>query len=440
MNYKEAVDYMKSIEHLGSVLGLDNIRELLKRTGSPQDKPAYVHVAGTNGKGSVCTYISSILMEAGARVGRYVSPWVFHYREQIQVDGRWILEDDFAKHVEKLKRAAVSMVLDGLSHPTPFEIETGAAFLEFVDKKCDIVVLETGLGGRLDSTNIIKTPLCGIFTSISMDHMGILGDTIEKIAFEKAGIIKENMDVISYPQMPAVEEILKNTCEKKGGRFYRVNVPGIKNPVYSLEKTVFDYLPSYSPAGRTAANELLHLEGYILGENQVKNIAAAVEGALCLGSKGFAITKEHIQNGIKKAEWPGRFSVVWEKPLVIADGAHNEEAAIALKRSECLYFKGRRIIRVIGVFKDKEYEKILKNTVEPRDLVIAAAPGHERGLPSKELARCAAKYSTEVIDGRTVQNGLSIALKEAAAEDVILVYGSLSFLHEVYQFFHEERR
>lgn len=440
MNYKEAMDYMKSIENLGMVLGLDTIRELLERLGSPQDKLSFVHVAGTNGKGSVCTYMSSILMEAGAKVGRYISPAVFHYRERIQVDGRWILEDDFAKHVEKLKEAAASMVLDGLAHPTPFEIETGAAFLEFVDKKCDIVVLETGLGGRLDSTNVIKTPLCGVFTSISMDHMGMLGDTIEKIALEKSGIIKENMDAISYPQTSEVEEILRSACVERGGRFYQVNLAGIKNPVYTLEKTEFDYTPSYSLAGCTAENGPLHLEGTILGENQVKNMAAAVEGILCLGNKGFTITKEHIQRGMKKAVWPGRFSVVWKKPLVIADGAHNEEAAIALKRSENLYFKGRRIIRIIGVFKDKEYEKILKNTVEPKDLIIAAAPQCERGLPSKELARCAGKYCNNVIDGRTVENGLSIALSEAKEQDVILVYGSLSFLHEVYQFFQKEMR
>lgn len=438
MNYKEAMDYIESIQRFGSVLGLENIRELMRRLLNPQDGLEFVHVAGTNGKGSVCTFVSAILREAGYRVGRYISPTIFHYRERIQVDGQWILEDAFAGHIEKIKRVADLMVLEGKPHPTPFEVETAAAFLEFAQKKCDIVVLETGLGGRLDSTNIIKTPKCGIFTSISMDHMGILGDSIEKIAMEKAGIIKENMDVISYPQQEAAEAVIRKACDKMGGSFYPVDLKNIKNPVYSLEKTVFEYLPSNAFQGGLSLTEPIPLESRMLGENQVNNIATAIEGVLCLSGKGYAITREHIQKGIKKAKWPGRFSAVSAHPLVIADGAHNEEAALSLKRSEELYFSGRSIIRVIGIFKDKEYEKIIKDTVNPQDWVITVTPPHERGLKSSKLAQCAAKYCHKVTDGKTPKNGLSLALLKAAPQDVVLVYGSLSFLHEIYEYFQED--
>ena len=221
VTYKEARVYLDEMSKYGSVLGLDTIRGLLRELGNPQDDLKFIHIAGTNGKGSVLAYTSTILSEAGYRIGRYVSPTVVSYLERIQVDGRWIPEEKFADLTEKVRDAIARMEAAGEHSPTVFEAETAIAFLYFKEMHCDLVVLEAGLGGELDATNIVKNTVCAVFTSISMDHIGVLGDTLEEIAENKAGIIKPGCAVISAVQKPEVTEILKRRAEKLGLEFAR---------------------------------------------------------------------------------------------------------------------------------------------------------------------------------------------------------------------------
>ncbi len=426
--YTEALEYMQEASRYGMILGLDNTKELLKRLGNPQEKLRFVHVAGTNGKGSICTYIASVLKEAGYKVGRYISPTIFHYRERIQTDGNWITEEAFGVNMERIKKAIEQMTGEGHPHPTPFEIETAAAFLEFLEKKCDIVVLEVGLGGRLDATNVIETAECGVITSISMDHMGLLGDTIEKIAEEKAGIIKPGMDVVSYNQVEAAQQVLEKHCHEKNASLTYGKPESLENIEYSLEGTRFSY--KSETLGKT-----LSLETALLGENQVRNAIVAIEACGVLQRKGYKLEEKHVIEGVQKAVWPGRFSLLQKTPYVIVDGAHNEDAAISLQKSMQFYFGDKPVTRIIGVFGDKEYEKIISNTVKKKDHVYTICPNHERGLASQRLAEVARKYSDTVEDGKNLQWALNKALNEATKDDIILIYGSLSYLHEVYEAF-----
>ncbi len=443
MNYIEAMEYMNSVNQYGSVLGLENTKELLKRLGNPQDNLRFVHVAGTNGKGSVCTYITGILADAGYLVGRYISPTIFEYRERIQVidktalsndavhpktNGTYISEEQVAKHLTRLKATIEEMTKEGLPHPTPFEIETAMAFLEFVDAGCDIVVLEVGMGGRLDSTNVITTVDCAVLTSISMDHMGFLGNTLEEIAAEKAGIIKKNFQVVSYDQDESARNVIKEKCALENATITFADFSKITDVRYDLTGTSFCYKSQRS-------NERLKLKTPLLGENQPKNAAVAVEAALSLKKAGYNISMENIINGIGSAKWKGRLDIISQNPLVFVDGAHNYDAALSLQKSMDIYFKDKKVIAVIGMFTDKEYDKVLSVTLDKAEKVFTLKPDNPRGLASDVMAKYASKYCTNVTDAKTATNALELALKEADKDTIILCFGSLSFLHEIYNYF-----
>ena len=232
MNYEEAREYLDQVSKGGSVLGLDNMRELLKRLGNPQDSLKFVHISGTNGKGSVLAYLSTVFKEAGYRTGRYISPTLFSYREKIQVNEKFIGREDLSRLTEKVKAAAEEMQNCAAGDPTIFEIETALAFLYFVEQKCDIVILETGLGGALDATNVITTPVMEIIASISMDHMEFLGDTLGKIAYQKAGIIKPDTSVVSAMQQPEAMDVICNVCRERDCTFQMLDPEQIKDISY----------------------------------------------------------------------------------------------------------------------------------------------------------------------------------------------------------------
>lgn len=432
MDYKEALEFINKINTYGMVLGLETINELLKRIGNPQEKLSFVHIAGTNGKGSTAAFISFILAEAGYQVGRYISPTLFCYRERIQTLKKesdhkrakeyFISELSVASHLTRIKKAVEAMVLDGFVHPTAFEIETAMAFLEFAERRCDIVVLEVGLGGRLDATNIISSPKCVVLTSISMDHMQVLGDTLKKIAEEKAGIIKENSDVVCYPQKKEARQVIERRCKEKKASLKIVDFNQINSEQHSLDKIQFSYTC------------FTNLELSLLGENQVKNAVIAIETMKILQKKGFYITNNHIQEGLKKTVWRGRFDVLLKSPFLIVDGAHNQAAAISLRRSIGLYLKGKRLIFIIGVFKDKDYLSIIKNTADLADMIFTITPNHPRALSSTVLKKEVKSYNHQVIDLNTIEEALQEAFKIAQKEDVILAFGSLSFLGDIFRF------
>lgn len=422
MNYREATEYIEELQQYGSVLGLDSMRELCGRLGNPQDELRFVHIAGTNGKGSVLAYVSTILKEAGYRVGRYLSPTITDYRERFQIDGRFITQSGLCKYLEQVKEAAEAMAAEGKPHPTPFEVETAVAFLYFLDKECDIVVLETGLGGALDATNVVKTTVAAVFASISMDHMAILGDTLEKIALVKAGIMKDRCYVVTARQDPAVAKILKQAALLRKCKLYTADAERAKQVFYGVTKQRFTY------AGYK------NLEISMLGKFQIENAVVAVETIQVLAKAGFPVKEEALRRGLLLTSWPGRFSVIGKKPLFIADGAHNEDASRRLAESLQFYFAEKKMIFILGMLKDKEYEKVINNTCNMAEHIITVTPPiRERAMPAYELAQAVRECNGNVTVADSVPEAVEIAYLLAGREKdaVIVAFGSLSYLGEL---------
>lgn len=422
MNYREAMQYIDELRPLGVVMGLETTRELCLRLGNPQEQLKFVHIAGTNGKGSTLAYISTILTAAGYRTGRYISPAVKEYRERFQIDGRTITQSSFCTYLEQVKEAAEAMAAEGLPHPTLFEVETAVAFLYFLDKQCDIVVLETGLGGALDTTNVVENTLAAVFTSISMDHMAILGDSLSEIAMAKAGIIKNKCYAISAKQEPEVMKILRQSALLKKGKFLTADVSRAKHVKYGATKQSFDY------------DRYKNLEISMLGQFQIENAVLAVETVMALTRCGFKVPEDKLRKGLVEAEWPGRFDVIARRPLFIADGAHNEDAARRLAESIRFYFTNRKIIYIMGMLRDKEYDKVIRNTFELASHIITVTPPiGERALSALDLAQAAREYHGAVTAADSVQEAVEIAylLTGKDKDAVIVAFGSLSYLGEL---------
>ena len=418
MTYKEARVYLDEMSKYGSVLGLDTIRGLLRELGNPQDDLKFIHIAGTNGKGSVLAYTSTVLSEAGYRIGRYVSPTVVSYLERIQVDGEWIPEERFASLTECVRDAIARMEAAGEHSPTVFEAETAIAFLYFREMKCDLVVLEAGLGGELDATNIVKNTVCAVFTSISRDHLGVIGSTLEEIAENKAGIIKPGCAVVSARQTECVRAVLQARADSLGTEFTEAGSAEIISEDYrGIRFSYKEFQDLYSP---------------LAGKSQLLNAAAALEVIRTLRRIGYRISGEDIRQGIGKTAWPGRFTCVMENPVFLLDGAHNEEAALRLRESVESYFPGRRLVFIMGVFRDKEYEKIAEIMCPLASSVYTVSlPDRKRTLPAEKLARTVGRHCSRVSAEESVGQAVKKALTEAESEDVILAFGSLSYLGQV---------
>ncbi len=429
MTYKEARVYLDKVSKYGSVLGLDTIRELLRELGNPQDSLKFIHIAGTNGKGSVLAYISSILTEAGYRTGRYVSPTVVSYLERISVDQQWIKEDEFACLVEKVQKATARMKERGESSPTIFEVETAVAFLYFKEKNCDIVVLETGLGGIQDATNIVENTVAAVFTTISRDHMGILGTTLKEIAQNKAGIIKEGCHVITAGQTKEVLDVLEETAALRRCRLYEEDE---KKAV--LHKESFDGLIiSYE----TYKELLIPLAG----KCQIKNVVTVLGLIKALEDKGYTITEKAVYEGFRKTKWPGRFTCIDRTPLFIVDGAHNEDAALKLRESVQQYFKGKHLIFIMGVFKDKEYNKIAQIMGPLAEKIYTVElPDKNRTLDAGSLQQVLVEYCSCVQAVKEIEKAVEMAYLDAAEEDVILAFGSLSYLGQVMEIVEKRKK
>lgn len=445
MNYKETLEYIEEISSYGSVLGLDNIIELCKRMGNPQDSLRFVHIAGTNGKGSTLAYISTILKCAGMKVGRYISPTIFEYRECIQVNGRPITKDALCEGMTYIKELCQQMVADGGVHPTKFEIETALAFWYFVKKDCDIVVLETGMGGETDATNLITTTEVAVLTSIAMDHMQFLGDTLAQITRQKAGIIKKGCDVVALQQVEEATKVIQEVVVEKDCRLIISKDEDIKNVRYGIEKQRFDLNVMLETIGmgtlkntdKQAAkkNEIWkNLEIPLAGKHQIQNAAVAIKAVLALRQRGFVIDEQAIRKGLAETQWEGRFSVIAQRPLFVVDGAHNEDAAQKLAQSIEFYFKDKRIIYILGILKDKEYEKIIDLTHQYADQIITITPpNNPRAMHAYELAQEVAKVHSNVTAVDSLEEAVEMSRLLARKEDVILAFGSLSYLGQLIQ-------
>ena len=420
MNYKQAMEYMEEIAKYGSVPGLNNIINLCEKLGNPQNDLKFVHIAGTNGKGSTLAYISTVLKEAGYRVGRYVSPTIFEYRERIQVNERMISKDALCRHLERIKEAIEELQVEGKSHPTPFEIETALGFLYFKEKKCDVVVLETGLGGTLDATNLITTTIISVIASVSMDHMAFLGDTLTEIAENKAGILKPGIPVVTMEQKDEVMQVIERKAKELHCELTVALETHASKIRYGVEKQKFDY------------REYKGLEIGLAGKCQIANAILAIEVLRVLSKKGFCIKEQALRDGLKKTVWRGRFTVVAKKPLFIVDGAHNEDAAIKLADSIRFYFTNKKIIYIMGILKDKEYEKIIANTAPYAEQIITVTtPGNPRALPAYDLAKAVKDYHPNVTAVDSLQEAVEMSYLLAGKDSVIIAFGSLSYLGEL---------
>lgn len=424
MTYKEARVYLDTMSKYGSVLGLDTIRELLFELGNPQEDLKFIHIAGTNGKGSVLAYTSTILSEAGYKTGRYVSPTVVSYLERIQIDGNYISKDAFARLTKMVQQAIARMQAAGHTCPTVFEIETAIAFLYFEEQNCDFVVLECGLGGALDATNIIPSPVCAAFASISIDHLGVLGNTLKEIAQTKAGIIKPGCHVVTGPQKQEVLDILTKQAKLHDC------------PLHTADKLKSKLIKESHLGQILSYKDFKKLDCPLAGKHQIDNVITSLEIIILLNNLGYSISEDSIRNGLQKTRWPGRFTILGNQPLFIIDGAHNQEAALRLRESLDTYFPDQKWIYIMGVFKDKEYEQIAHiMTSSAASIHTVSLPNAERTLSAKELANVVTEHcdeDTNIYMEDSIANAVAHALEESKQNALpILTFGSLSYLGEI---------
>lgn len=416
MSYQETMDYIDSLQVYGSVPGLTNICNLCEKLGNPQENLKFVHIAGTNGKGSVLCLTSAVLRKAGYRTGCYVSPTIFDYRERIQINGRLIPKKDLCLYMTKMKKVCEELVKEGKPQPTPFEIETALAFLYFKEKKCDIVVLETGMGGELDATNIIRNTIVAAFVSISFDHMEFLGNTLQDIAKAKAGIIKPECIAVTVKQEPEVMQALEEKCRKSGVMLRLADPELAVHRKSTLGKQKFNY------------KEIKDITISLMGGYQIDNAVTALEALMALKDKGIKISEKAMYQGFSEAGWPGRFEMLCKKPIFIADGAHNRDGAKRLADSVRFYFTNRRIIYIMGILRDKEQAEIIKNTCSYAEQILTVPTQGKRGLSSYELACEVQKFHSNVTALDSVEEAVELSFLLADADTVIIAFGSLSYL------------
>ncbi len=376
MNYEEAIALINSRLRFGSKLGLDNIRALLNEMGNPQKKLKFVHVAGTNGKGTTCTYISSILREAGYKTGLYTSPYVVEFRERFIINGEMIPENELIEQIKITSEACERLTTD----ITEFEFITALAFNWFYQSGCDVVVLEVGLGGRFDATNIIDCPECAVITSIARDHMQYLGDTIEKIAFEKAGIVKENADVVLYCNIDkGAEKVFDDVCRERNANLIKPNISSLEIKNTSLFGT--DYVLD---------GEEYHIP--FSGIHQVYNSVGALNAVKILRKKGFNISDEQIKSGFNKASIAARMEVLSKDPIILVDGGHNGDCARALRKVLEENLSDKKKCCIIGMMADKDIDSYLSEVVPLMDEVICVKPMNPRSMKAEDLAEACTNY------------------------------------------------
>lgn len=425
MNYKETLEYIENNLKGGCNPGLDRIENLLKLLGNPHKHIKAVHIAGTNGKGSVTAMLSSILKEAGYKVGTYISPHLITITERYLINGIRIDEETFAKYFSVIKSSIDKMKADGLEIPTQFEALTALAFLYFKDMNIDIGVIEVGLGGRYDATNVLDS-IMSVITSISYDHMNILGESIEEIAYEKAGIIKSNQITVLYPQrFKKAEEVIEQVCKEKNSICVKVSEDNVVQKEFSLEGQKMDYY----------FNDIIYKDIMLplLGDHQLLNAAVTISAAVKLNELGFALNEDSIRKGISKVEWPGRLSIIYKKPFIVIDGAHNEDGIYVLAKAVKKYFKDENIVILMGMLKDKNHKDSISILAPMAKQIIATEPNSDRALSAEELAEEAREFCREVYAISNISEALKKAIDIAGNHSIILVCGSLYLIGEIYE-------
>jgi dihydrofolate synthase / folylpolyglutamate synthase len=421
MNYEAAMAYIQNTAKFGSNLGLERTEKILELLGNPQNKIKCIHVAGTNGKGSTTAMITRILRSAGYKTGMYTSPFLEEFEERIQVDGINIDKDDLAGTVTEVSRAVEKVISLGYDHPTEFEIITCAMFKYFCDVNVDYAVVEVGLGGRLDSTNVIN-PMLSVITSISLDHTGVLGNTLKEIAGEKAGIIKKGIPVVTYPQEKEAEQVIADVCRSLGCE------------LVSVKPDSGEFLESarFTQKIRIKTDRRMYeLDLSLLGKHQIMNCAVAVNAAEKLQELGLCISRHDIISALGKVKWIGRLEVLRENPLVVIDGAHNIEGITLLSESLKTYFRYEKLILIIGILRDKQVEEMIGIIAPQACRVIAVTPNSGRAESAAELNEVIVKFNRNSEACDDYSEAYEKALGYAGGDDLVLVCGSLYMIGDM---------
>ncbi len=409
MNAEQAIAYIHSVCWKGSIPGLGRTQELLEKMGNPEKKLKFVHIAGTNGKGSTAAMTASILSKAGYRTGLYTSPYIYRFHERIQVDGVEISDEDLTEITEYVKPLADSMA----QSPTEFELVCCIAFEYFYRKKCDIVVLEVGMGGAWDATNVIEVPEVAVITNIGLDHTEYLGDTVEKIAETKSGIFKPHGHAVVYRSTPSVEAVYERVCAERDVSLRKADFDGLVLKAHTLEGQVFDC--------GSRKNLVLPL----LGDHQLHNASVVLSIADTLIGEGWKISEQNIYDGIRDVRWPGRFDIVCRKPLFIIDGGHNPQCIEALVKNIQDYLAGKKVIALTGVLADKDYADMYKPVMPLVDRFVCITPPNPRKLEAEQLARYLRQAGAQAQASESILDGVKKAMELAGEDGVVLCFGSL---------------
>lgn len=408
MDYKEALEYIDGVSWLGSKPGLSRITELLERLDRPQDTLKFIHIAGTNGKGSCAAMLSSVMKACGYKTGLFISPYLSRFNERMQINGKQIGDEMLAELVSRIKPVADAME----DHPTEFELMTAAALLWFRQEGCDIAVLEAGLGGRFDATNVIPAPEAAVIMNIGLDHTQVLGGTLEQIAKEKAGIIKPGCDCVLYQQEENVMDVIRQHCREQGADLRIADFSRIHSEFDSL------YGQSFTYKGDAYALPLL-------GRHQLKNAAVALETVDILRGKGWKLEQNDVEHGIYAVAWPGRFEIVHDEPIFVVDGGHNPQCAQTVAENLETYFPGRDRILLVGMLADKDCAGTLDILAPAASSFICVTPESPRALPAEELAKLLKKYRKPVRVCPDIREAVGMAMDMAGKVGIICAVGSL---------------
>ena len=422
MTYEEALEYIAATNWRGSKLGLERITQLCALLGDPQKDLKFIHVAGTNGKGSVCAFLSSILYKAGYKVGLFTSPYIEVFNERMQINGKNISDEELAAVTEYVRPFADSME----DLPTEFELNTAIAFEYFKRNSCDIVVLEAGMGGELDSTNVIDPPVLAVIMHIALDHTEELGDTIEKIAKTKAGIIKPGSSVVLYKQDEAVHEIIREKCSGAGASLYISEPESIELMDIDIDRQVFrakDFGPLAIP---------------LIGSYQLENAAAALKAVQVLRQLGWHITTSNVADGLENTAWPGRFEVIKRKPIFIVDGGHNVDGIRATAKSLKAVFKEEKLILIFGVMADKNYDEMLDIILPFAKEVCCVAPNNERALAADKLAEVIESKGVSACPYESIPEAADAAFERSKKVTPVCAIGSLYMIGDIKKYINEK--
>lgn len=409
MTAEQAIEYIHSVCWKGSIPGLGRTQKLLSLMGDPHKKLKYVHIAGTNGKGSTAAMIASILRKAGYKVGLYTSPYIYRFNERMQIDGEQIPDGELAEITQWVKPFAQSME----ESPTEFELVSCIAFEYFKRNGCDIVVLEVGMGGALDSTNVIPVPEVAVITNIGLDHTDVLGKTVEEIAETKAGIFKQGGSAVVYRGTAGVEAVFEKVCAQRKVALKKADFDSLTLRSHDLEGQVFD-------CGSRKALELP-----LLGDHQLHNAAVVLGVVDALIEKGWNITEENIRQGLHDVSWPGRFDIMRKDPLFIIDGGHNPQCIEALVKNIQDYLAGRKVIVLTGVLADKDYADMYKPVMPLVQEFVCITPPNPRKLDADKLAQYLTAAGTTATACGSVVEGVITAMEKAGKDGVVLCFGSL---------------